>query len=422
MNLLSRDRILLIDDMPSIHEDFRGILTPDTASSGLSEVEHQLFGVQETAPPPAFVLDCAIGGEEGLELLKSAHLEGRPYALAFVDMRMPAGWDGMRTIEELWAVDAQLQVVICTAYSDEPLGQALPRLGSPDKLVVLKKPFDPIEVTQLARALVSKWRLERQAADHLASLNRTMRELQDGATELARSNRELEQFAYVASRDLSEPLRIMTGYAQLLLKRYKHQLDDDAREFMGFIVDGAKRMRRLIDDLLSYSRLGRDRVQMGTHSLDHALDAALGNLGLILEDTGAVIDRPGPLPTLRCNLTAMTQVFQNLVGNALKFRREDPPLVRIAAQADEFGWTISIADNGIGISPQHFDRLFVIFTRLHARTKYDGTGTGLAICKKIVEQHGGRIWIESIPGEGSCFKFSLPEASAAPSARAGPSR
>ncbi len=167
---------------------------------------------------------------------------------------------------------------------------------------------------------------------------------------------------------------------------------------------------------------GGDRVQMGTHSLDHALDAALGNLGLILEDTGAVIDRPGPLPTLRCNLTAMTQVFQNLVGNALKFRREDPPLVRIAAQADEFGWTISIADNGIGISPQHFDRLFVIFTRLHARTKYDGTGTGLAICKKIVEQHGGRIWIESIPGEGSCFKFSLPEASAAPSARAGPSR
>ena len=158
MDLRSRYRILLIDDMPSIHEDFREILTPDTASSGLSAVEHQLFGVQETAPPPAFVLDCAIGGEEGLELLKAAHLECRPYALAFVDMRMPAGWDGMRTIEELWAVDARLQVVICTAYSDEPLGQALPRLGSPDKLVVLKKPFDPIEVTQLARALVSKWR------------------------------------------------------------------------------------------------------------------------------------------------------------------------------------------------------------------------------------------------------------------------
>jgi signal transduction histidine kinase len=413
MNASPANRILLIDDMPSIHEDFRRILAPAAVPDVLSNVEHALFGTQ-AEPAPDFSLDCAASGEEGLDLVKAALSQGRPYALAFVDMRMPAGWHGVRTIEELWAEDPQLQVVICTAYSDEPLEHALPRLGASDRLLVLKKPFDPVEVSQMARALVAKWRLAREAACHLADLEQALRGLHERAAELARSNRELEQFAYVASHDLSEPLRMVASFAQLLSRRYADRLDADARDFIGYMIEGAQRMKRLIDDLLSYSRVGKAPALVDIHSMDEALGAALANLETAVQETGAVIERPAALPALRCDLTAMTQLFQNLIANALKFRGADPPRVRIAVERDKKEWTISIADNGIGIAPEHRERLFVIFGRLHLHAQYEGSGIGLAICKKIVEQHGGRIWVESDPGAGSCFKFTLPLSLAVP--------
>src|SRR3954464_4316231 len=171
MDAFQHNRILLIDGMPSIHDDFRKVLSPPPRSSKLAEAETALFGVT-AVPAPVYPLDCASDGEEGVRLLRSASLEGRPYSLAFVDMRMPAGWDGVRTIEELWKEDDQLQVVICTAYSDDPLEVALARLGSPDRLLVLKKPFDPVEVGQLARALVAKRRLALESAEHLRNLER----------------------------------------------------------------------------------------------------------------------------------------------------------------------------------------------------------------------------------------------------------
>jgi len=245
------------------------------------------------------------------------------------------------------------------------------------------------------------------------------------AAELTRSNRELEQFAYVASHDLQEPLRMITSYTQLILKRYRERLDDDAKDFMGFAVDGAHRMQRLINDLLAYSRVGTRGKPMEQISSDEVLQAALDNLKLAIEETGATVARD-PLPSVAGDSVQLIQLFQNLVGNALKFRGAERPRLYIGVEkraADSCPlpgsptapriqqpeeWVFHIRDNGIGIEAQYFERIFVIFQRLHTQDQYPGTGIGLAICKKIVERHGGRIWVESKPGMGTTFFFTLP--------------
>jgi light-regulated signal transduction histidine kinase (bacteriophytochrome) len=196
---------------------------------------------------------------------------------------------------------------------------------------------------------------------------------------------------------------------QLLERRYGDKLDDDAREFIGYAVDGATRMKSLINDLLDLSRVGTRGAPLEPCDAGTALDAALENLKAALEDTGGVVTR-GPLPTVLADTGQFVQVFQNLVGNALKFRGEEAPKVHVSASRRGASWVFSVADNGIGIEPEHFERIFVIFQRLHGRAVHPGTGIGLALAKKIVERHGGRIWVESQPGKGSTFFFTLTEA------------
>lgn len=230
--------------------------------------------------------------------------------------------------------------------------------------------------------------------------------LRNYARELERSNRELEEFAYVASHDLQEPLRMVGSFLQLLQQRYQDKLDREANEFIYYAVDGAARMKRLIGDLLNYSRVNREWM-VEQVDLSETVREALKNLTASVNDSGAVVNFED-LPVLNVDPAQMLQLFQNLIGNALKFRKDGvSPVIRIKARKNSDEWLFSVEDNGIGIDDQYSEKIFVIFKKLHNKVKFEGTGIGLAIAKKIVERHGGKIWFESVPGNGTTFYFTL---------------
>ncbi|HLL56270.1 MAG TPA: ATP-binding protein [Myxococcaceae bacterium] len=238
---------------------------------------------------------------------------------------------------------------------------------------------------------------------------RAEQSLKERAEDLSRSNSELEQFAYVASHDLQEPLRMVSSYTRLLSRRYKGKLDQDADDYIQYAVDGAVRMQKLIQDLLSFSRVGTKGAPLVPVRVDDVVSRALKNLEVAIQESGTEVAVTDPLPEVMADGGQLEQLFQNLAGNALKFRApERKPRIQIRAERlNEREWRFDLEDNGIGIEPQYFERIFVLFQRLHTRAEYEGTGIGLAVCKKIVERHGGRIWVTSRPGEGSTFSFVL---------------
>lgn len=287
-----------------------------------------------------------------------------------------------------------------------PYQQRAVKYGN-DEIGVLTDAFNQM-LTYMEKRDAALVDANRYLSDEVRERKRAQELLDQKIRDLAQSNAELEQFAYVSSHDLQEPLRMVASYAQLLERRYRTQFDADGIEFLGYIVDGAKRMRQLIEDLLSFSRIGTQAREMQTVRSEDALNVALANLALALKESDAQI-KIGTLPVVMADQFQIAQLFQNLIANAIVYRRKEERLrIRIDAVRKDRQWQFAVQDNGIGIASEHLERIFVIFQRLHGRGEYPGTGIGLAICKKIVERHGGHIWVESVVGKGSTFYFLLP--------------
>lgn len=284
------------------------------------------------------------------------------------------------------------------------MGEAIHRFQAEAELANYRDHLEDLVGLRTSELEAANTQLQVQIAER----RRAQEALQETARDLERSNRDLEQFAYVASHDLQEPLRAVGGYVKLLQRRFPEMIEGKAAEFIAGAAEGASRMERLIADLLAFSRVGTRGGEIAPTDLNLLLEDALRNLEASLAAANASVSSV-PLPVLPVDATQMVQLLQNLIGNALKFRGEDTPTIRIGAQRETESWVFSIQDNGIGIEPQYFERIFQIFQRLHTRKHYPGTGIGLAICKKIVERHGGTIWVQSEPGKGSTFYFSIPD-------------
>jgi len=369
--------ILIIDDMPAN----LGVLTTHLEREG-------------------YIAVVAQGGEEGVERAEFVRPD-----LVLLDVMMP-GMDGFETCRRLKAREAtrDIPVVFMTALTDTSDKLAGFAAGAVDYVT---KPLNGAEVLARIETHLALYGLRQQLAAQNEQLRHEMAAREETQAALLRSNTELEQLAYVASHDMQEPLRMVASYLQLVAQRYRGQLDADADEFIGYAVDGAKRMQALINDLLAYSRVGTKARPFEPTDCARVVDTALSNLRIAITDSGATVTL-GSLPTVMGDSMQLLQLFQNLIGNAMKFKRDEPVRIHIGAEPAGECWHFSVSDNGIGIAAEYFERIFVLFQRLHGRGEYPGTGIGLAICKKIVERHGGTISVESQPDVGSTFHFTIP--------------
>jgi signal transduction histidine kinase len=287
----------------------------------------------------------------------------------------------------------------------ERLGDEARRVAGGEFARPLAVPYGPREIAEVGAEIDA---MRQRIVEELADVRDAHVQLERQALELRRSNAELEQFAYVASHDLQEPLRKITSFCQALQTRYGGQLDERADQYIEFAVDGAKRMQSLINDLLAFSRVGRGGRADEPVALDAALEAARKALTASLEHSHATVSADA-LPTVHGDAAQLTSLFQNLISNAVKFHGLEPPVVRISVAREGDGWELAVADNGIGIDSGYAERIFLIFQRLHTRESYEGSGIGLALCRKIVEDHGGRIWLDTDYSGGACFRFTLPD-------------
>lgn len=426
-------RILIIDDNPSIHKDFETILIEEEEATSLNALRAEVFGERPAGDRPAkstYELDFASQGEKGCEKVGLACTQGRPYELAFVDMRMPPGWDGLKTIEHLWKIDPNVQVVICTAYSDYSWGEITDRLGKSENLLILKKPFDSAEVAQLASALTKKWVLARQASLKTGQLEQMVEERTDeltGSNEQLKAeivereqaqqkqaelietvdniNKELKDFASIVSHDLKAPLRGIKTLATWILDDSSDKLGEQANEQMNLLLDRVERMYKLIDGVLQYSRAGHTEERPLRVDLDKFIPEAID---MLAPPENISITIENEMPVIDCEETHLMQLFQNLVSNAIKYMDKPQGRIKVDCIEQDGFWKFSVADNGPGIEEKHFERIFGMFQALSVTEEFKGTGVGLTVAKKIVELHGGDIWVESEVGKGSTFFFTLP--------------
>lgn len=372
----ARPRILLVDDRPE-----------------------NLIALERILEPMPVELHKATSGNEALRLCLH-----HDFALALLDIQMPGmdGYELARILREDARTEHMPFIFISAIYKD-PVN--IFKGYEAGAFSYLTKPFEPRILINKVRFFIEKYEQERSLKDLQAILEQRVEER---TAELQRSNADLEQFAYVASHDLQEPLRMVTSYVQLLQRRYADELDEDANEFIAFAVDGATRMKRMINDLLNYSRTSRP-AEKTLVDLNAVLGTVQDNLKTAIEGSGAIITSE-PLPTLLSEHTGMVQVLQNLLANAIKFSQEgQAPRVHISAEEGPDEWTFSVVDNGIGISEQYAEKVFVLFQQLNDRSKYPGTGIGLSVARKVIQRTGGRLWFRPNPQGGTIFLFTVPK-------------
>lgn len=337
----------------------------------------------------------AANGVEGLE-----RYQEDSYDVLVIDYQMPV-MDGLQVLKKLVSNGMPPPVIMLTGAGNEEIAVEAMKMGAVDYLVkdIDGKYFQLLPL--VINEAVQRYRFAEEK-------KRMQKELKQYATELERSNQELEQFAYVVSHDLKEPLHTIRGFAKFLEESYHDQLDKQANEFMEYIIDGTVRMERLINGLLEYSRVKFKDSEPEPVNCAELVEQVLRDLKATIDAQKAEITSD-PLPTITGNERLLLRVFQNLIDNALKYCQNAPPKVHISCEERKTEWLFSIKDNGIGIDPRHGEKIFVIFQRLHNRNEYSGDGLGLAICKKIIESHKGKIWVESQKGQGSIFFFTIPQ-------------
>ena len=453
MNQPPNRRILLIDDTPSIHDDFRKILMPAVESNeSLDEMESALFGDTSKPTVQTFELHSAYGGEEGLQLLITAMTEQRPYALAFVDMRMPQGWDGAKTIEELWKIDPGLQVVVCTAYSDYSWDDLLYRLHGHDRLLILKKPFDNIEVQQMANTLANKWDMARRASVktiHLEQLveQRTQAlqleidERKQLESQLVQSEKlaSLGQLAAGVAHEINNPVgfissnlssldtyfnqlqQMLDAYRQAeeslapgeqrdQLKALRNELElDFLKEDIPLLIreskEGIGRVAQIVKDLKNFSRVDNDQTWQFAN-LQQGIDSTLNIVASELKYKADVVKHYAPLPDIECLASQLNQVVMNLVINAAQAMGPERGTITISNGVEGENIWLEVADNGCGIPPHALQKIFDPF--FTTKPVGEGTGLGLSLSYGIVKKHRGDISVSSDLGKGTTFRVVLP--------------
>jgi len=426
-------RILVIDDTAAIHEDFRTILARDARdTSALDQAEAAMFNsTSEKTQFESFEVDSAFQGQEGLEKIRQALQEGRPYAMVFVDVRMPPGWDGIETISRIWQEDPDLQAVICTAYSDFSWHDIIKKLGKTERLLILKKPFDSIEVYQLAGALTEKWYLNQKAKLKQDELERIVKQrtlqLQDTNARLQEANGELvialeqakkadkakSEFLATMSHEIRTPMNSVIGFSGILADE---DLTAEQKSYVNLILNSGHDLLRLIDDILDFSRIESGRLEM---------ESVICSLRQLLEETESLmrplatekglefaINQCEQLPAqIRTDSTRIRQCLTNLIGNAIKFTGKGHVYLNVSTEVRNNRQYIrfDVEDTGIGIPLEKHEKIFKLFTQAdgsHSR-EYGGTGLGLAITKRLAELLGGDLTLSSRQGKGSVFSLAI---------------
>ncbi|RKY08419.1 MAG: hypothetical protein DRP66_04545 [Planctomycetota bacterium] len=420
------NRILVIDDTVAIHEDFRTILARDARdTSALDQAEAAIFDTtSEEKQFDSFEVDSAFQGQEGLEKVRQALQEGRPYAVAFVDVRMPPGWDGIETISRIWQADPDIQVVICTAYSDLSWHEIIDKLGQTDRLLILKKPFDSIEVYQLAGALTEKWQLNQKAKLKQDELERIVKQrtlqLQEANGELIialeearKADKAKSEFLATMSHEIRTPMNSVIGFSGVLADE---DLTADQKSYVALIQNSGQDLLRLIDDILDFSRIESGRLEM---------ESATCSLGQLLEETESLmrplaaekglefaVNQCNQLPAqIRTDSTRLRQCLTNLIGNAIKFTGTGHVYLNVSLEDRDNRQYIrfDVEDTGIGIPPEKHEKIFESFTQADGSLsrEYGGTGLGLAITKRLAELLGGDVSLSSCEGAGSVFSLVI---------------